>query len=176
MLPESLRRWAPQVHRYIQSGVLRLEKWDRLLCRPFLNSVFPALTVNFGPRTICNFHRDYGNLAGAFCGITALGKYDFTLGGHLVLWEYQLIIEFPPGYTILIPSALVTHGNLPIGKKEVRYSFTQYAAGGLFRWVENGYQSNKSLFAQMEEKEIEAWKAAPSPWREGIQRFRQWNM
>ncbi|KAJ7736060.1 hypothetical protein B0H14DRAFT_3516650 [Mycena olivaceomarginata] len=35
-----------------------------------------------------------------------------------------LVIEFPPGCTILIPSAAIYHSNIPIGRKEHRYSFT----------------------------------------------------
>ncbi|KAF4586922.1 hypothetical protein EYR40_010939 [Pleurotus pulmonarius] len=44
----------------------------------------------------------------------------------------------PPGATLLIPSALVQHSNLPIQNGERQYSMTQYSAGGLFRWVRNG--------------------------------------
>lgn len=32
------------------------------------------------------------------------------------------------------------HGNTPIGADETRFGFTQYAAGGLFRWVDNGFK------------------------------------
>jgi len=85
-----------------------------------------------GPRTVCEPHVDFANLPFGYCAITALGQYDFTKGGHLVLWECKLIIEFPPGATILIPLAIVKHSNISIGEKERRYSFTRYAAGGLF--------------------------------------------
>ncbi|KIY61385.1 hypothetical protein CYLTODRAFT_447726 [Cylindrobasidium torrendii FP15055 ss-10] len=43
------------------------------------------------------------------------------------------------GVTVFIPSALITHYNLPIAPGETRYSITQYSAGGLFRWVNNGF-------------------------------------
>ncbi|KAF7975994.1 hypothetical protein HWV62_8158 [Athelia sp. TMB] len=33
------------------------------------------------------------------------------------------------------------HGNTPVADNETRVGFTQYAAGGLFRWVENGFQT-----------------------------------
>lgn len=77
------------------------------------------------------------------CAITALGDYDPKRGGHLVLWDLKLVIEFPPGSTILIPSACIRHSNVSIQEGETRYSFTQYAAGGLFRWVDHGFQSEK---------------------------------
>ncbi|KAJ7791104.1 hypothetical protein B0H13DRAFT_2394385 [Mycena leptocephala] len=42
--------------------------------------------------------------------------------------------SFPPGSTLLIPSALVQHSNVPIRAHEQRSSITQYTAGSLFRW------------------------------------------
>jgi hypothetical protein len=53
----------------------------------------------------------------------------------------QLVIEFPPGSTILIPSSILSHSNTAVDDQEHRYSFTQYAAGGLFRWVDNGFRT-----------------------------------
>jgi hypothetical protein len=46
--------------------------------------------------------------------------------------------------SIIIPSAVISHSNLPIQPHETRYSITQYAAGGLFRWVEHGFQKEGS--------------------------------
>jgi len=57
---------------------------------------------------------DFGNLPYGWCAITSLGPFDPKRGGHLVLWDLQLVIEFPPGSTILIPSAVLQHSNIPI--------------------------------------------------------------
>ncbi len=108
---------------------------------------------------MCFPHLDFANLPFGFCAITALGDYDPTKGGHLILWECKLVIEFPPGSTILIPSAIITHSNVPIGAGEKRYSVTQYSAGALFRWVDNGFQTAVAYRASLtlEEKlELEA--------------------
>lgn len=83
-----------------------------------------------------------------FCAITALGDYDPMQGGHLVIFPIRLIVEFPPGSTILIPSGTVAHGNTPIRSGEHRMSMTQYCGGGLLRWVEYGFQSATSLLKQ----------------------------
>jgi hypothetical protein len=80
------------------------------------------------------------NLAYGWCTITALGRFDPKKGGHLVIPELRLAIEFPPGSSILIPSAALTHYNLDICKEETRGSVTQFSAGGLFRWVAYGHQ------------------------------------
>ncbi|KAJ6550301.1 hypothetical protein B0H19DRAFT_1074163 [Mycena capillaripes] len=72
----------------------------------------------------------------------------------------KLIIEFPPGCTILIPSAAIFHSNIPIAAHKRRYSFTQYTSGGLFRWVEHGFCTEEEYFDSLtaperkEEKEL----------------------
>ncbi|PBK95192.1 hypothetical protein ARMGADRAFT_905157, partial [Armillaria gallica] len=102
-------------------------------------SVFAACTVNVGGVSTRR-HRDHLNLGPGACPIFAIGDFDHTKGGHLVLWDLKLVIEFPSGSLIIIPSALLEHSNVPIHKGETRYSLTQYSAAGLFRWVDNGYR------------------------------------
>ncbi|KAF9471714.1 hypothetical protein BDN70DRAFT_761742, partial [Pholiota conissans] len=124
-------------------------------------SIFPACTFNLGPTTATHDHRDSANVASGICAITALGNFDPTLGGHLILFDLKLVIEFPPGSTVLIPSALFKHGNTPIvGEGVSRMSFTQYCAGGLFRWVRYGFQTVKAVkeacATESEFKEIQA--------------------
>lgn len=124
------------------------------LHRPFINSIWSACTFNLGPYTCALGHRDFANLAFGWCAITALGTFDYTKGGHLILWDCKLVLEFPPGTTILIPSAAVFHSNIPISDEERRYSFTQYTAGGLFRWVEHGFQSEEEYLATLTPAEL----------------------
>ncbi|KJA23575.1 hypothetical protein HYPSUDRAFT_137589, partial [Hypholoma sublateritium FD-334 SS-4] len=56
--------------------------------------------------------------------ITALGRFDHTKGEHLILCELKLIIEFPHGHTIPIPSATVTHSNTPVAGGDSKVSVT----------------------------------------------------
>ncbi|KAF8959185.1 hypothetical protein BDZ97DRAFT_1761672 [Flammula alnicola] len=105
-----------------------------------------ACTFNLGPGTITVDHTDYNNVAYGLCAITALGNFDPTLGGHMVLFDLGLVIEFPPGATILIPSSVLRHGNTPVvGEGVQRMSMTQYCSGGLFRWVDYGFQTGTTL-------------------------------
>lgn len=113
----------------------------------------PAAAYNLGPATVCLPHRDSANLSFGICAITALGRFDPKRGGHLVLRELGLAVEFPPGATALIPSAVLTHYNTKIQEGETRYSFTQYAAGSLFSYIENGMKSNREV-AQDPELEV----------------------
>ncbi|KAF7986420.1 hypothetical protein HWV62_31157 [Athelia sp. TMB] len=119
----------------------------------FPNSVFPCTTINFGPSAVCYDHLDFSNAAAGWCSISCAGTFDPTKGGHLVLFDIDRIIEFPPGSTILIPSSVMRHGNTPVQAGEKRVGMTQYAAGGLFRWVDNGFQKATVGKKSTEERE-----------------------
>ncbi|KAJ7027674.1 hypothetical protein C8F04DRAFT_1266784 [Mycena alexandri] len=145
--------WAPNLFTYYATHMRHFYKKYRHLKRPFLNSIWCACTFNLGPQTCSLGHRDFANLAFGWCAITALGNFDYTKGGHLILWDCKIILEFPPGCTILLPSAAIFHSNIPIGPNERRYSFTQYSAGGVFRWIEHGFQSEEAYLASLSSEE-----------------------
>ncbi|PBK88844.1 hypothetical protein ARMGADRAFT_873316, partial [Armillaria gallica] len=113
---------------------------NHLLQKNFNNSVFEATTVNFG-NACTDELTDNGNRADGWCVITAIRNFDQKTGGHLILWDLRLIVEFPAGSSIFIPSALITHSNISVAPDEVRFSMTQYTAGRLFRWVYNSFRS-----------------------------------
>ena len=121
--------WAPKMHALYSNMLRKLLSYNKKLRQPFPNSVFANFTANFGPETVCFDHKDTGNLPGGWCVITALEEFDPKLGGHLVLWDLNLVIEFPPGCSIMIPSAMLRHSNTCIQPGKLRYSFTQYSAG-----------------------------------------------
>ncbi|KAJ7857275.1 hypothetical protein B0H14DRAFT_3085238 [Mycena olivaceomarginata] len=141
------------------------------LRRPFVGSIFSCAVFNFGPNVWTFKHRDILNLAFGWCAIQALGNFDPTKGGHLVLWDLMLVIEFPPGALILIPSATLSHANIPVQSGDTRASFTQFTPGGLFRYVDNGYRTEGELadtdpaeYARLVEKK-------QSRWEEGLQMY-----
>ncbi|KAF8803031.1 hypothetical protein BYT27DRAFT_7110628, partial [Phlegmacium glaucopus] len=146
--------WAPGLHAYeskcLDSLIEEDERRrmdgthphpeDQKLQRNWPTTPWACATFNFGRQTVCFRHADYGNLAFGWCSISALGEFDHQKGGHLIFWDLELVVEFPPGSTIMIPSSAIHHSNTTIQPEERRYSFTQYSAGGLFRWVENGFK------------------------------------
>ncbi|KAJ3780216.1 hypothetical protein GGU11DRAFT_750165 [Lentinula aff. detonsa] len=140
------------------------------------NTVFAATSVNFGPRTETHPHCDAGNLAHGWCAIIALGDYNPNEGGHLLLWDLGLIIRFPPGSTILFPSALITHSNVPIQPYETRYSIVQYSGGGLLHWRNNRWCSDKTL---LENSTAAQWKMQEDNnkrrWSVSLQKFTWWS-
>ncbi|KAJ7029546.1 hypothetical protein C8F04DRAFT_962673, partial [Mycena alexandri] len=111
----------------------------------FTNSILPAVTFNLGPQSVTFEHADLLNRALAWCLLT---KYNPKKSGHLYLNQLKLVVEFPPAATVRLPSAVINHGNTPLARGETRYSITQYAAGGLFRWVKYGFQTAKQLLAK----------------------------
>nr|GAT42600.1 predicted protein [Mycena chlorophos] len=169
--------FAPRLHEYYEKSMDALFDWDPRLRRIFKRgtSVFPSCTFNFGPQTITLPHLDLLNLAWGWCFITAFGRFDPSRGGHLILWDLKRLIRFPPGASIAIPSALLRHSNVSIQQGETRYSFTQFAAGGLFRFVESGFQLNESLkeqVARMSQQEREAFiEARAARFSEGLKLY-----
>ncbi|KAJ7206770.1 hypothetical protein GGX14DRAFT_396703 [Mycena pura] len=159
--------WAPRLYQYYRDCNAKL---DPTLGkpRPFRRSVFAAATFNLGPNVWTFKHRDVLNLPFGWCAITALGDFDHTKGGHLVLWELKLIIEFPPGATILIPSATIAHSNVPVDRTEHRCSFTQYTAGGLFRYADNGLRTEAELAVEDPEMYDKLLAEKDVRWQKGV--------
>lgn len=123
----------------------KLEKRHPHLRRNRPDSVFASASINFGPQVVTYEHTDSGNKANGICPIWCSGSFDYRKGGHLILRQLGKVLQFPPGSMILIPSATLMHGNVAIGPNETRVSFTQYSAGGLFRWVYYGFRGEKAL-------------------------------
>ncbi|KAJ7806508.1 hypothetical protein B0H13DRAFT_1929590 [Mycena leptocephala] len=193
---ESLRRiagwtnalfmaFAPDLHKYYGATLDELFCWDALqsranhLLRNFgaATSVFSTATFNFGPRTVTLPHIDFGNLAWGWCAITALGWFNPDRGGHLILWDLKLIIRFPPGSTILIPSAILRHSNTKIQQGEYRYSFTQFTPAGIFRWVYNGFRTDRDINESKQTTERvkeRRRRERQARWQEGVRMYRTW--
>jgi hypothetical protein len=79
----------------------------------------------------------------------------------MVLDDLRVIIEFPAGTSIYLPSATIRHANVPIQPGESRSSFTQFTPGHLFRYIENGCKKDGDLTKEeagaMEEKRKTRW-------------------
>lgn len=161
--------WAPGLYGFYQEMTDRLHHRHPNLDKVFPGGIFSAVSYNFGPQTVCYPHIDPGNLAFGECSVTPFGVFDYMKGGHLILWDLKMVIEFPPGCTILFPSAVVSHSNVSIGKHERRYSFAQYTAGGLFRWVDQGFQTKEKQRASMSpEQHEEEDKRLAQLWNIGL--------
>ncbi|KDQ53076.1 hypothetical protein JAAARDRAFT_137698, partial [Jaapia argillacea MUCL 33604] len=153
--------FVPRLHAYYSDILKVLAAWDPTLRLNFTNSVFAACTFNLGPDVTTLRHLDLKNLAWGWCAVTVLGTFDPRLGGHLVLWDMRLVIEFP------LPSAVFAHSNTTIQAGKKRLSFTQYTAFGLFRWKEYGCMTTAQYTKKMgvlcvEQMNTSQWQAGMS--------------
>ncbi|KAF8872686.1 hypothetical protein BD779DRAFT_1452535, partial [Infundibulicybe gibba] len=170
-LTTSFALWAPKLFRYYRERLELLYASDPKLRRLFPNSIFTASTLNCGPQTATFDHVDSANLPFGWCSITALGNFNPVKGGHMVLWDARLVIEFPAGSTILIPSGSMRHSNTAIREAETRLSFTQYCAGSLFRWVEYGFRTAEEFKKSdpIGKVLVDSWQAVR--WSAGVELF-----
>ncbi|RDX42271.1 hypothetical protein OH76DRAFT_1363083, partial [Lentinus brumalis] len=146
-MSNAFKMFNPGMHALYSSTMAMLCAHDDNVRPNFSKNVFGAATFNLGPQVATLVHTDHLNYAPGWCAILALGNFDPTRGGHLVLWDLKLIVEFPPGSLIMIPSAILRHSNTPVQEGEERMSFTQFSAGGLFRWVECKFRTQKQFLA-----------------------------
>ena len=162
-----LGMFAPRVKSRFSSTLDALLERDHRLKRNFPNNAFAAMTLNLGPQTVTYRHTDSLNAPWGWCAITAIGDYNPKAGGHLILWDLGIAIRFPPGSLIFLPSAILRHSNAAVPEGQRRYSFTQYTAGGLFRWEACGYQSQKDFLAAGLSFDTTGWKR----WLRGVSRY-----
>ncbi|TRM56383.1 hypothetical protein BD626DRAFT_354656, partial [Schizophyllum amplum] len=87
-------------------------------------------------------------------------RFNADQGGQIVLRELKMVVRFPAGSTVLIPSAIITHYNTSIAPDETRYSVTQYTAGAIFRFVEHGCQLDEQYYKGMSKQQLRDAQAA----------------
>ena len=130
LVSASFALWNPGLYAYYRERVQKLCEKMPHLQKNTPKTIFP--TAAFNLCNVCTFkHRDTQNCPFGWCAITALGSFDAKKGGHIVFSDLKLIVEFPPGSTILIPSATIEHYNIPVAEGEERASLTQYCAGNI---------------------------------------------
>ncbi|THU91557.1 hypothetical protein K435DRAFT_612038, partial [Dendrothele bispora CBS 962.96] len=125
--------WAPRLYALYSQTIQEYKATDPNFSQPFSNSAFAAATFNMDEETATVEHLNYLNYIFGWCAITALGNFDYKSGSQMILWDLKMVIEFPAGTSMLIPSGYCRHGNTAV-VGGCRYSFTQYSAGGLFRY------------------------------------------
>ncbi|KAK7452744.1 hypothetical protein VKT23_012145 [Stygiomarasmius scandens] len=155
----AMATWAPKLHKCYTDALDKYASHDPHFRRNFPRTAFAAATFNFDDPTETFEHLDYFNFVFGWCGVTALGSFDYHRGGHLILWDLKLVIEFPPGSSILLPSSYLRHSNTSVSSGEKRFSFTEYSAGGLFRYMDDGMRTRVSMQeSERKQREQEARK------------------
>ncbi|KAJ7685970.1 hypothetical protein B0H17DRAFT_1332964 [Mycena rosella] len=160
--------WAPRLHQYYREHANKLHDHYPHLRRNFLRSVFSCAAFNFGPSIWTFRHRDILNAPFGWCAVQSGGEFDATQGGHLVLWDLKLVIEFPAGALMLLPSATIAHSNIPVAPGQTRISFMQYTAGGLMRFVDNGFRTDAEVEAEDPEEFARLAALKDTRWEMGL--------
>ncbi|KAF9546311.1 hypothetical protein CPC08DRAFT_797143, partial [Agrocybe pediades] len=70
-----------------------------------------------------------------------------------------LAVQFPSGSVILIPFATVIHTNIPIAQGDTGVSIVQFVAGGLFRFIDCSFLTEKEL----KEKDPDLYRPPANP-------------
>ncbi|KAJ7614584.1 hypothetical protein B0H17DRAFT_966066 [Mycena rosella] len=162
--------WAPRVYRHYHERDTKLcQHYPHLPCN-FPKSVFSCAAFNFGPDVWTFRHRDGTNVAFGWCAVQVLRRFDPTKGGHLVLWDLKLVIEFPAGATILIPLATIAHSNIPVDvrNRQERASFMQYTPGTLLRFVDNRFRTEANYASEDPEGYAKKCQDKSSRWETGL--------
>lgn len=164
--------WFPAHVRDYQSCLKTYAGLDETLVPPSPHLPFPALTINAGRVTVCHPHRDSPNDAAGICLDWVLGSYDVRRGGQLVLHEPRKILALEPGRVVLFPSAIVTHETIPISPGEWRSGVTGYAAGGLWRYMAQGFATRAVFEATAGEAELDEHDARGNHrWETNVKRY-----
>lgn len=74
------------------------------------------------------------------------------------MWSLGVVVEFPPGCGILLPSAPVEHSNTPLAPGERRSSVAFFLSSGLARWYHNGYMSDKEYLERASAEQKKKWQ------------------
>ncbi|KAL0058331.1 hypothetical protein AAF712_014999 [Marasmius tenuissimus] len=164
-----MKSYYPKLERLYTNVKEKIRINNPSLVDPLPKCCFSACNLNMG-RAVTLQHTDFLNLLFGQCAVLSMGDFNYKKGGHIVLWDFGLVIEFPPGSMILLPSALVEHSNVSIAGHERRSSITFYSASGLFRWVTNGYMSDKEFKARASTKMRQRWdEHRANLWKDGLE-------
>ncbi|KAJ7821874.1 hypothetical protein B0H14DRAFT_2598895 [Mycena olivaceomarginata] len=129
------------------------------LRRIFARSPFAAVTANLGPVSVSPPHTDAGNKADGMCLIGALGNFDADKGGHLHTHPFRRGYSLKHAYP----------------RWEDRFSLIQYSAGGLFRWIANGFRSDLAWAASASTAGLARREEdRKSRWRTALKKFALW--
>lgn len=154
----SLANYFPDIFLDYENMLQAIEQDDPTLQRLFHNCAFAAAHMNFGPNGTTRLHTDHLNRVRGLCAVYPLGPFDHRRGGQLILWDLKVIVDVPPGNLVLLPSALLLHGNVSLVDGDKRAALVLFSAAGLFRWVHNGMMSDKEFAETAAVDDIAAWR------------------
>ncbi|KAJ7116238.1 hypothetical protein C8R43DRAFT_960909 [Mycena crocata] len=128
---------------------------------------FTSVEYQFSP---ANMPARLGNLD-AVEGVsilTVLGDHDTRFSGDIIFWGSKMVAPFPPGSTLIFPAWWMPYSFTMVDRDEVLYVVLQRMDAGLYRFVENGLQSDASFERLASKREEKARVEAKAGQRERI--------
>jgi hypothetical protein len=142
----------PEAYKHAYDRLSRLYKEVPSLMQglPFHSSIYPACTFHFGPQSVSCTQQDMPGFPRA---MSALGDFDDVRGGHLVLVDHDLAIQFPSGTSIVI-SSTTRYRIAAVSAGEHHYTLTQYFPTSLVNYIErNGMPTEDADGNQSDQEE-----------------------
>lgn len=170
MVDRGLLSFFPKLHALLTNLDEKIVDVDNPeIERAFPGCCYPACHLNL--HNACTLtHLDFFNLVFSMCAVASAGPFDHTRGGHIIAWSLGLVIEFPSGSTVYLPSACVDHGNIPVAAHERRHSMAFFVPAGLARWYHNGFRSDKEFCELASPEQLTTWIAYKAKlWEVGME-------
>ncbi|KAE9390550.1 hypothetical protein BT96DRAFT_833308 [Gymnopus androsaceus JB14] len=124
--------------------------------RTFHGCCYPALHFNLHNAWTL-IHEDFWNLVFFMCAVASFGPFDHTCGGHIIAWSLGLVLEFPSGMAMYLPSACMPHSNTPVASHKWRLSMAFFVPAGLVRWFHNRFCLDKDFKDHASAQQLRAW-------------------
>lgn len=168
--PATLMTWFPEVARHLaaQHDLMKAMLPEDSKHPTWPDSPFATATLNLGPMTVTDPHRDGGNVLAGLCAVFLAGGHKAEDGALLVFKEIKMAFELGSGDLIVFPSALLTHWNTSLTSKSLRRSLVFWTGANAIRY----YAMGGRLMKELDNDGLIQEKArAEKDWIDGLQRF-----
>ncbi|KAJ7032397.1 hypothetical protein C8F04DRAFT_959072 [Mycena alexandri] len=145
-----MRRFAFQIFHQFNVALEAYNEHYQDRQPPIWYGPFAAATFLLGPRCLNVLNDD---LTWGWAALTALGTFNADKGGHIILWDLNMVVWFPEGATILLPRALIRHSFVKIAPSETRYCLIQHTPAPVFHFHKNGNRTDTEFAATATQQE-----------------------
>jgi hypothetical protein len=134
------KTWFPHVAELYEWMLLQTLINNNLLLQLLPDLLFTAATINLGQQSVTDWHLNSKNLVFGLCCIVVFGRFNHRQSVQLILREPKVVMELRHGDVCFIPSGSETHHNAPLKPWETHFAMIFYTAGGLFRYIFQGFK------------------------------------
>ncbi|KAJ7123798.1 hypothetical protein C8R43DRAFT_1135849 [Mycena crocata] len=150
------RQFAPVSHSAVARSMDSL--LSRKIAKPaFSNSVFTTSQVRFCDVPSLSQKTFDSNFL-TMEAITSVGTYA-KARGHIIFFDDEGTVEFPPGSTALFPAGTKRFSFAPVAAHETRYLFRQFCHASVLRWLEKDGQGDTEFEHWASADQISVWEA-----------------